>query len=303
MTPTPSAALKASLSVIFSGTLVLGGLSAPALAASKAKPDKQRPARDRPAKPASGRPAPAVTEDNDNDGVANNVVDGGDNRHPSGRDRSVERGGSGNQGKSRSDPDGNSNGGVDRPGGSGGVDQHDQDGNNGCGNDDDFEDDNNGNCGRRRGPKAKPSGSHSSRPRHGDTPAIGGVASPLGTVVTQPSATSGVASPLGTVVTPPSASVLGVEVERPGNILMPHTGPFPHGDVLAARFSRLTDPTASLAESLDTTGGRRSTGQSGNLPRTGSGADDLAQLALLLLGAGGTMVLATRRRPHTARAG
>ncbi len=96
----------------------------------------------------------AVTEDNDtNDGdTPNNVVDDGDNRHPSGRDKSVEHGGSGNQGKSQSDPDGDSNGGVDKPGGDGGADLADQDGNNGCGNDDDFEDDNNGNC----GPKVKP---------------------------------------------------------------------------------------------------------------------------------------------------
>jgi hypothetical protein len=88
-----------------------------------------------------------ITEDNDSDGVRNNIPDDGDNRHPSGRDRSVENGNSGNQGNSQSDPDGMSNGGADKPGGSGGIDQLDQDGNNGCGNDDDFEDDNNGNCG------------------------------------------------------------------------------------------------------------------------------------------------------------
>jgi hypothetical protein len=68
------------------------------------------------------------------------------NDHPSGKDRSGSKGGSGAQGKSTSDPDGMSNGGADKPGGSGGYDA-DQDGNNGCGNDDDFEDDNNGNCG------------------------------------------------------------------------------------------------------------------------------------------------------------
>ena len=90
-----------------------------------------------------------VTEDNDDNdgGTPNNVADDGDNKHPSGKDRSVENGKSGNQGKSQSDPDGDSNGGADKPGGSGGVDLADQDGNNGCGNDDDFEDDNNGNCG------------------------------------------------------------------------------------------------------------------------------------------------------------
>jgi hypothetical protein len=103
-------------------------------------------------------PAPVVTEDNDtNDGgTPNNVVDDGDNQHPSGRDRSVEPGGSGNQGNAQSDPDDDgrgpdrSNGGVDQPGGPGGDDLADQDGNNGCGNDDDFEDDNEGHCRGRR---------------------------------------------------------------------------------------------------------------------------------------------------------
>jgi hypothetical protein len=86
-----------------------------------------------------------------------------DNQHPSGNDRSEEPGGSGNQGKSESAPDDNvgpmrnecgastasdpRGGCTDKPGGSGGIDLHDQDGNNGCGNDDDFDDDNNGHCG------------------------------------------------------------------------------------------------------------------------------------------------------------
>jgi hypothetical protein len=100
------------------------------------------------------------TEDNDtNDGnTPNNVEDDGDNAHPSGKDRSVENGGSGNQGKSESDPDDDgrgpdrTNGGPDKPNGSGGVDAADQDGNNGCGNDDDFEDDNEGWCGGKPKP-------------------------------------------------------------------------------------------------------------------------------------------------------
>jgi hypothetical protein len=67
------------------------------------------------------------------------------NDHPSGKDRTVEAGGSGTQGKSTSDPDLMTNGGADKPGMDGGFDE-DKDGNNGCGNDDDFEDDNNGWC-------------------------------------------------------------------------------------------------------------------------------------------------------------
>ena len=97
------------------------------------------------------------TEDTDtNDNTTNNQADDGDNRHPSGKDRSVEHGGSGNQGKAQSNPDNDGHGpdryavevGADQPEGEGGVDLHDQDGNNGCGNDDDFEDDNEGWCGR-----------------------------------------------------------------------------------------------------------------------------------------------------------
>ncbi|MDQ4142772.1 MAG: hypothetical protein M3198_03355 [Actinomycetota bacterium] len=96
------------------------------------------------------------TEDNDtNDNdTPNNIEDAGDNAHPSGKDKSVEHGNSGNQGNSSSDPDDDghgpdrSNGGPDKPNGSGGVDLADQDGNNGCGNDDDFEDDNEGWCGK-----------------------------------------------------------------------------------------------------------------------------------------------------------
>jgi hypothetical protein len=104
------------------------------------------------------------------------VADEGDNKHPSGKDRSVEKGGSGTQGNSGSDPDDDgrgpdrSNGGADKPGGPGGDDLADQDGNNGCGNDDDFEDDNEGWCGRKpKSDDAKPSAKASKgKPEAGD---------------------------------------------------------------------------------------------------------------------------------------
>lgn len=67
--------------------------------------------------------------------------------HPSGKDRYVENGDSGTQGKAAHDPDGDYNYGVDQAGEDGGLYLIDQDGNNGCGNDQDFEDDNNGRCG------------------------------------------------------------------------------------------------------------------------------------------------------------
>jgi hypothetical protein len=72
--------------------------------------------------------------------------------HPSGRDRHCEPGGSGTQGKARSEPDADGRGpdrndrGTDKPGEDGGLYPQDQDGNNGCGNDHDFEDDNEGWC-------------------------------------------------------------------------------------------------------------------------------------------------------------
>ena len=118
-----------------------------------------------------------VTEDNDDDGAvdyANTPDPAGDtdNMHPSGKDRSTENGGSGNQGKSGSDPDGTKNGGVDKPNGKGGNDLLDQDGNNGCGNDDDFEDDNNGNCGgkAKTKPPKTPKPPKQDNPKGNDTP-------------------------------------------------------------------------------------------------------------------------------------
>ena len=146
---------KAALTTISAIGLV-GALFAPAAGAT-GKADA--PGQEKKAEAA----ATTWTEDNDtNDGgTPNNVVDHGDNRHPSGKDRSVEHGKSGNQGKATSDPDNNGkgperhSGGADKPNGKGGLDKADQDGNNGCGNDDDFEDDNEGWCGRK--PKsAKP---------------------------------------------------------------------------------------------------------------------------------------------------
>ena len=100
----------------------------------------------------------SYTEDNDtnDNNTPNNVSDDGDNAHPSGKDRSVESGGSGNQGKSQSHPDDSKGpmrcegtcGEADKPNSGGGADKADQDNNNGCGNDDDFDDDNNGWCGK-----------------------------------------------------------------------------------------------------------------------------------------------------------
>ena len=156
-----------------------------------------------------------VTEDNDtNDDTKNNVVDDGDNAHPSGKDRSVEHGGSGNQGKAAHDPDDDgrgpdrSNGGLDQPGGAGGVDLHDQDGNNGCGNDDDFEDDNEGWCGK---PEAQ-------APTAAVTPPVV-PAAPVATAAVVQQEQVAVAATVAEVTPPAVASgvateVLGVSIER-----------------------------------------------------------------------------------------
>ena len=94
----------------------------------------------------------------------------GESLHPSGKDRCVEKGGSGTQGRSQSDPDADSNGGLDKPDGDGGINTADQDGNNGCGNDQDFEDDNNGWCGRKPHPNKPetPEGGTPGGPAAGD---------------------------------------------------------------------------------------------------------------------------------------
>ncbi len=301
-TPTSSAALKASLSMIFTSALVVGAMASPALAAPKEK------SNGRAAKPAGGgkakAPSTVVTEDNDNDGVANNVVDAGDNRHPSGKDRSVEHGGSVNQGKSGSDPDKKTNGGLDKPGGSGGADRHDQDGNNGCGNDDDFEDDNNGNCGGKgRGrvlPKAttpKATTPKATTPKANSTVLSGNGTAPSGNSSTAPSGVGLSVPTTGGTTTgaTPVPSVLGLHLERPASL-----------SVLGADLARSADPGVRLGlRPLSTTARSASTQRisSASLPRTGTGIDGLAQLALMLLGAGGTMVVMSRRRSAVTTTG
>jgi hypothetical protein len=147
---------------------------------------------------ADSNPGTAFTEDNDSDGVANNIADEGDNAHPSGKDRSVESGSSGNQGKAESKPDQNGTGperdnrGTDKANGPGGSDILDQDGNNGCGNDDDFDDDNEGWCGGKdkppsNPPKNPPNNPPGNPPSNPPSTTVGGTTpgSVLGVIVTR----------------------------------------------------------------------------------------------------------------------
>ena len=301
---TSSAALKAGLSMIFTGALVLGAASAPALAAAKGGPPKGKAEKGHSSgfKSSRGRNAtpPAVTEDNDDDGVPNNIVDGGDNRHPSGRDRSVENGGSVNQGRSGADPDRGTNGGADKPGGRGGVDRIDQDGNNGCGNDDDFEDDNNGRCGGKRRNGTRGNQDRGTNPEDRGRP--GSVPGGTGSGGTGTGGT-------GASDVPVPSAVLGVELVRPGDLAAPATlgsllGGEPGQDarVLGVEVSRGLDPRASISALANTHEvPSRQPASSGWLPHTGWSADGMTQVALMLLGAGGTVVLASRRQPAVAR--
>jgi hypothetical protein len=95
------------------------------------------------------------------------------------------------QGYSPSDPDNGGNGGIDKPGSSGGFDA-DKDGNNGCGNDTDREDDNNGWCG------TKPAPEQGAPPTSGQSPAPA-VAPSVSVPARQPAA----------------PSVLGVQLHAP----------------------------------------------------------------------------------------
>lgn len=90
--------------------------------------------------------------DNTSVPASTDIIDTNLSDHPSGKDRNVEPGNSGAQGKSESNPDKD---GIDKPYPADGQQarsqgRNDNDGNNGCGNDNDFSDDNNGNCGGKK---------------------------------------------------------------------------------------------------------------------------------------------------------
>ena len=222
-----------------------------------------------------------LTEDTDtNDGTPDDVVDGGDNAHPSGNDRSVEPGGSGNQGDAASEPDGNGHGperdagGVDQPNGPGGIDLADQDGNNGCGNDDDFEDDNEGLCGGR--PDTVP-----------ETPPVDvdvDVVVDAGTVT--PGVVLGSQLQNETPVAP--AQVLGVAVERPAAAAAVDNAAIAATPAPVATAAVTPAPAAATTEVLGATAVR-----SGALARTGLGTGTMVLVALGLLLVGFAMV----RRP------
>jgi hypothetical protein len=240
--------MSRTLTVVAAALFALGG---PGLAAAHHKSD-----------PAGGPPtseATVVTEDADNDGTPNapDPLGDADNRHPSGKDKHEESGGSGNQGNAASEPDANGNGperdagGLDQPGGPGGMDVLDQDGNNGCGNDDDFEDDNEGWCGK---------------------PSEAGPG-----VVTPPEVEETVTPP---AVSPPGAGTVSGEVA--GEVL---------GEVLEGESS----PPAGVLGEVEAAG-VAGAGAVGSLAFTGAEVWPLATIALGLAMAGAALITMGRRR-------
>ena len=234
-----------------------------------------------------GSKSTGLTEDNDhNDGdTPNNVVDNGDNEHPSGKDKSVEHGNSGNQGNSDADPDDDgrgpdrSNGGADKPDGPGGVDLADQDGNNGCGNDDDFEDDNEGWCGKN--PKAG-----------GDDGAKGNKGEVGDSVVDD--GTTG-----GDEICPDEATMIGTVCETISDAIATEPTPEPEMDALVQgeRIERAsTDrPSPATNAAVDTTGADVAERSAAALPFTGSGVVKLLLVAGVLMVIGLFMLKARRR--------
>ncbi|HEX2039121.1 MAG TPA: hypothetical protein VHF47_05220 [Acidimicrobiales bacterium] len=191
------------------------------------------------------------------------------NDHPSGKDRTEEPGTSNVQGKSSSDPDGEANGGPDKPLGAGGFDA-DKDGNNGCGNDDDFEDDNNGNCGGRRVQGANARSGQRTQGQQQGLDVRGNVGD---RVVEDTTKTDAERSLQGT----PSAAVQALEDTQ----------------VLGVSFVRETDAAAAV-------GGAAVLGTSHAAPSalaaTGSPAVELVAVGVLLLATGAALVVGARRR-------
>jgi hypothetical protein len=183
------------------------------------------------------------------------------------------------QGRSLSDPDGDTNGGADKPSPActGGVDLTDRDGNNGCGNDIDREDDNNGKCGGQndQGP--------SNEPQQGQGP---------GNQPAQPAGGNNVTVNAETVDAEVKVQAAGSESES---------------GTLAADASSATTAAAPTTESAagDTTPAAETTtpdtqvlGETLSAPdtlaRTGAGIGGLALLGGLLVGGGRLTVLARK---------
>jgi hypothetical protein len=188
---------------------------------------------------ALGLMAPAVANAGPDGKSTDAPADQSDNKHPSGKDRQADS--TSPQGRSESDPDGDSNGGTDKPGAvkPASGDAADRDGNNGCGNDDDFEDDNNGKCLRKGHDKTEVKGTSGERKPEQPCPDCG----KQGSTQLQTEVKGITAENTGTVTAAPQpieTEVLGVAVTRAETAAAPTQAAAPAEVASAAQESRPT---------------------------------------------------------------
>ena len=172
------------------------------------------------------------------------------------------------QGRSLSDPDGDTNGGADKPDPdcTGGVDATDRDGNNGCGNDADREDDNNGNCGGNGTAADEPA-----QPEGGDDVTVNPETVEGDVNVQGAAAESGSGTPAAEAANTDTADPAAVSAADDSTPAAQTTTPEPGTQVLGETLS-----------APDT------------LPRTGAAVGGLALLGGLLVGGGRLTVLARK---------
>jgi len=175
-------------------------------------------------------------------------------------------GGNNTQGRSLSDPDGDTNGGADKPDPdcTGGVDATDRDGNNGCGNDADREDDNNGNCDGDGTAAGEPD-----QPENGDD------------VTVNPETVEGDVN----VQSAAAASESGTPATEASSTNAADPAAVTAADNAAPAADTTTPETQVLGETLTAPDA---------LPRTGAAVGGLALLGGLLVGGGRLTVLARK---------
>ena len=194
--------------------------------------------------------------------------------------------------QAQSDPDGMENGGVDQPGGQGGVNTSAQDGNNGSGNDIDCEDDNRGvgvpgHCKDKPTLCQKPVKGNGNA--YGHSKACETESAPTTPDTTEQSTVSGLAAPgtksVTAVVEP---AVMGIEMWATATGASPATAPVTAG-APGATGAVVEMPAAVSA-------GLAGTPSAGALPNTGAGQTLFALILAGLAAAGFGTVLMRRSR-------
>lgn len=221
-----------------------------------------------------GAAAPATAAGSNGHGKANQA----------GSSRSAHKDGPGHDGRwqAQADPDGNENGGVDQPGGSGGLNTDDQDGNNGSGNDSDCEDDNRGkgvpgHCKDKQPTKAK---DRNRSKQSKDRPAPAEQEQEDASEETSPSDDATALPDDDSAPTSGDAEVMGIEASAPS---APSATTLARAATGAEASEASARPEAAAADS------------NGILPNTGADAAMLAMLLGGLTAAGAGTVLIRRR--------